>query len=327
MGRTQDGAPDVALANGASDEIAAAKTGSPIYRVRPGSSDGAPEGIRLGLQDVGLTKFNRYSSDPLAVTARWQLSHPSSSSWQNSAAKSPEGQRPDDWKKDQANRAFLDAGALNLNLPVSQVYKTVRGKHRGGTNAHWQIALAYAKYLSPAFHMWCNTVVRERMEGKSISTASLPAELVEMIRRTDGISRMLSHNVTEIEKAIPAIVSREIEAAIVADSRRAALNVVSVRQLTEDAGAVKKGRNSVNRKLGYALRDRAAADPDGGKAFRCPHTGVWLFDRAFAEKFMREVGDTTVRAHNDKINGQGVLKLVRPKKSDTSSPEKPTPPA
>lgn len=34
----------------------------------------------------------------------------------------------------------------------------------GGTWAHWQLALAYAKYLSPAFHAWCNQVVRDAME-------------------------------------------------------------------------------------------------------------------------------------------------------------------
>jgi hypothetical protein len=36
---------------------------------------------------------------------------------------------------------------------------TARGRH-GGTWAHWQLALAYARYLSPEFHLWCNTVVR-----------------------------------------------------------------------------------------------------------------------------------------------------------------------
>lgn len=41
--------------------------------------------------------------------------------------------------------------------------KTTRGKG-GGTWAHWQIALAYAKYLSPELHMFVNQVFKERME-------------------------------------------------------------------------------------------------------------------------------------------------------------------
>ena len=40
---------------------------------------------------------------------------------------------------------------------------TTRGQ-RGQTWAHWQLALAYARYLSPAFHTWGNTVIRNAME-------------------------------------------------------------------------------------------------------------------------------------------------------------------
>lgn len=63
-------------------------------------------------------------------------------------------------------------------------------------------------------------------------------------------------------------------------------------------------------RIGNALRDRAASDQDGGKAMRCPHTGVWLFDRPFADRFMRDGGTVLVKAHNDRIAGQGRLKLV-----------------
>jgi hypothetical protein len=139
----------------------------------------------------------------------------------------------------------------------------------------------------------------------------------EVRRAIGGIVKGIVH------KELVSVLPQMVESAIVADSRRAALNVVSVRQLTADA--IEKGRNSVNRKIGYGLRNRAAADPDGGKAFRCPHTGVWLFDRAFAERFMREAGDTMVRAHNDRIRGQGVLKLVPPKpeKDESDLPGRP----
>lgn len=60
---------------------------------------------------------------------------------------SPEGQRPDDWKKDQSHRAFLEAVAFAQNAPIEGIWKGSRGKG-GATFAHWQIALAYAKYRS-----------------------------------------------------------------------------------------------------------------------------------------------------------------------------------
>lgn len=58
---------------------------------------------------------------------------------------------------------FIDFVRKNLNVDADYIYKTAKGRY-GGTWAHWQIALAYAKYLSPEFHAWANQVVKERME-------------------------------------------------------------------------------------------------------------------------------------------------------------------
>jgi hypothetical protein len=58
---------------------------------------------------------------------------------------------------------FIDFAAKNLNVAAEHIYKTTRGKH-GGTWAHWQIGLAYAKYLSPELHLAVNQVFKERLE-------------------------------------------------------------------------------------------------------------------------------------------------------------------
>jgi hypothetical protein len=58
---------------------------------------------------------------------------------------------------------FIDFIAKKYNVGRENVYKTSRGKF-GGVWAHWQIALDYAKYLSPEFHAWANQVIKERVE-------------------------------------------------------------------------------------------------------------------------------------------------------------------
>lgn len=140
--------------------------------------------------------------------------------------------------------------------------------------------------------------VRGDMDGVLASISPAASKVI------GGIVKGILH------KELAAMTQQAVEKAMLADPRRAALNVVSVRQLLDDAKAVRKGRRSLNRRIGNALRDRAAADPDGGKATRCPHTGVWLFDRPFSDRFMREAGAGLVKAHNDRIAGQGRLKLV-----------------
>lgn len=61
-------------------------------------------------------------------------------------------------------REFIEFIAEKLNVAADHIYFAKRGRYGGGTWAHWQIAIAYAKYLSPEFHAWANQVVRERIE-------------------------------------------------------------------------------------------------------------------------------------------------------------------
>jgi hypothetical protein len=114
--------------------------------------------------------------------------------------------QPSNWLASADAKNFIEV----LN-PGNSGIMSKRGKG-GGTYAHWQIALAYAKYLSPEFHMWCNDVVRERMGGK-------PAPTNEMIVRTDGISRMLAKKVTGIERVIDRLTDQLNGLIIMTDSR------------------------------------------------------------------------------------------------------------
>lgn len=117
------------------------------------------------------------------------------------AAGSPVNKEPYNWSRFEG-AAFVQAVSMAHNLSVTQVMTKKRGKG-GATFAHWQIGLAYAKYLDHDFHMWCNTVVRERMESPHRPVVS--AETLEQIERGFGIMRMLAHKVTEIEKTVALI--------------------------------------------------------------------------------------------------------------------------
>ena len=61
---------------------------------------------------------------------------------------------PRQWSRKEG-ASFIHFVVDNLNVPEKHIYKTTRGKG-GGTYAHWQIALAYAKYLSHDLHMHVN---------------------------------------------------------------------------------------------------------------------------------------------------------------------------
>ena len=132
----------------------------------------------------------RDAGEMLSLTDMWK------------AAGSEEAKRPANWARKKGS-PFIETVALAGNMPEGHILRATRGRD-GMTSANWQVALAYAKYLSPEFHMWCNTVVRERMEGAH--PANLPAEVREEIHRMFDICKMLSHKITEIENSVPALI-------------------------------------------------------------------------------------------------------------------------
>jgi hypothetical protein len=99
------------------------------------------------------------------------------------AAGSPDNRRPTDWlaldetahfrsyasvhwTEPDGSPADENAGPAGIFRPDGDGFVAALRGRRGGTWAHWQLALSYARYLSPEFHLWCNTVVRAAMEWR-----------------------------------------------------------------------------------------------------------------------------------------------------------------
>jgi len=59
--------------------------------------------------------------------------------------------QPAVWRRQEATEAFVAYLAANLIVDQDELFHVVRGGPEPATYAHWQIGLAYAKYLSPAF--------------------------------------------------------------------------------------------------------------------------------------------------------------------------------
>ncbi|WP_043630923.1 KilA-N domain-containing protein [Desulfovibrio sp. TomC] len=75
--------------------------------------------------------------------------------------------RPSYWLESEGNKAFV--AALSKSRDSGLFLQVARGR-RGGTYAHWQIALAYAKYLSPELHMQVNEVFMRYKTGDALTS-------------------------------------------------------------------------------------------------------------------------------------------------------------
>lgn len=148
------------------------------------------------------------------------------------ASGSPSGRAPSDWNSLVTTKEFVSTVENSLNAEIPGII-TKKGKG-GGTWAYWQIGLAYAKYLSHDFHMWCNRVVRSHMTGEPMedeSSARPPAVY------SDDIATLLEM-LSDIQSAVISAIQRSDSHAIdrVEDTKAALLHYMKV-QLKEPSYA------------------------------------------------------------------------------------------
>jgi hypothetical protein len=129
------------------------------------------------------------------------------------AAGGPAHRRPAFWLSMEETKRFRtyvrwrwsDIGNAEPDFNVSEghikqadpdcLVLTTRGQ-RGETWAHWQLALSYARHLSPAFHTWGNTVIRNAMErfggpprGHDALTRYVERQFEQLHRKLDHMDR------------------------------------------------------------------------------------------------------------------------------------------
>lgn len=224
-------------------------------------------------------------TDMLSLTDMWK------------AAGEENSKRPSDWARKEGD-AFIEAVSISLNMPVEHIMKTQRGKG-GSTFAHWQIGLAYAKYLDHNFHMWCNQVVRDRMEGRA--TAMARNLSVDDKNAIGGIIKGIVHK--QLAEIIPQLIeARLAEQTILVRHGKTAKQIWDAHRLPP------KLRGSTIW-LGNRLKEMGAAIQNNGR-FDRGNVAVRLFDPDKAEVFLKNGLLHSAKVYASERMGQGKLRLV-----------------
>jgi hypothetical protein len=193
---------------------------------------------------------------------------------------------------------------------VERIYKSKRGgRGKGGeTVAHWQIGLAYAKYLNPQFHMWCNEVVRAHMEGRAVATA---------------------HNLTDYDRQIIGNIVKNCTGVVIREQIEALLPVLIeplvTARLSERDFMIRHGKTAkqiwdehrLPPKLrgstvwfGNRLKEMGASIENDGRYDRGSQA-IRLFDPDKAAVFLRNGLLHRAKVYASERMGQGKLRLVR----------------
>lgn len=148
-------------------------------------------------------------------------------------------------------------------------------------------------------------VIRTFVAVRRGAGAAIPPDVAELIRRTDGISRMLAHKVTEIEKAIPALVDSAIEAAIAADPRVSVVDYKPALEVLKDHGVPVRKRRAFSQRVSSQLRRHCAIY---GYKFRVSReTGRYMFHDDGIRSWLEAGGASLIQQHKAAVIGQGVL--------------------
>lgn len=76
----------------------------------------------------------------------------------------PFGKQPVFWINNQSTKDFLEELSKLRNLSLADLVVVTKGGNNPGTWMHEDIALEFARWLSPAFAIWCNDKIKELLQ-------------------------------------------------------------------------------------------------------------------------------------------------------------------
>lgn len=115
----------------------------------------------------------------------------------------PFGKRPAKWLELPSTKEFLMT--LQTIRKSDSFIRTVEGK-KGGTWMHEDVALEFARWLSPAFAIWCNDRIKELLMKGTVSTGTTQTDYT-CTENTHGSVDNLSGLLTEIEEELSESIS------------------------------------------------------------------------------------------------------------------------
>lgn len=219
--------------------------------------------------------------------------------------------RPRDARKlIERNRAEFDA--MGICATVAQNHGGGRG--RPGTeywlNEEQSLLLAVLSDApnAPAVRSMLIKVFVAWRRGR-LDSVGLSTDQADLLRRVDGISRMLAHKVTEIEKHVDQRVDQLIEARLASDPRIAVLDFKPALAVLEERKVPTRKRRPFSQKCSSRLRRFCIQH--GHEMRESAETKRWLFHVNGIKAWLEAEGERLIADHINALSGQGLLKLVR----------------
>jgi phage antirepressor YoqD-like protein len=87
--------------------------------------------------------------------------------------------RTSDWLQNQSTQSFLTELSKARKSVLADLVQVTKGSNNPGTWMHEDVALEFARWLSPSFAIWCNDRIKELMRHGFTATETKLNELIE----------------------------------------------------------------------------------------------------------------------------------------------------
>jgi phage antirepressor YoqD-like protein len=119
----------------------------------------------------------------------------------------PFGKQPIEWLRYKQCEEYLDALSKLRNHSLDNLVKITKGGNNPGTWMHEDVALEFARWLSPKFAIWCNDKVKELLQhGFTASEQTIE----HMLENPDVIIQMATKLKEEREARLQAEKERDL---------------------------------------------------------------------------------------------------------------------
>ena len=228
--------------------------------------------------------------------------------------------QPSDWFRQSSSKEFIDSLSFVRGIPVTELVTIKQGGNIQGTWMHEDVALEFARWLSPEFAIWCNDRIKELMK---VGMTALPqtveamladpdliiglaTQLKEERQRVEALSQavvMLGAKSLDQEKALEAAAPKVLFADCVTGSERSIL-VADLAKILKQNG-IEIGQN----RLFIWLRDHGYLCSKGAYYNRPTQKAMEL---GLFEVIERTIGapDKELTTFTTKVTGKGQLYFV-----------------
>lgn len=110
----------------------------------------------------------------------------------------PFGKLVGDWLRLKATTELTEALSADMHIPISALIQVVKGGNsEQGTWLHEDVALEFARWLSPSFAIWCNKRIKELLQ---YGMTAMQPTLEQMINNPDLVISLATQLKNEREE-------------------------------------------------------------------------------------------------------------------------------